>query len=49
MAAVARLEKVNTLVTVGVDTHAEAHVAVALNQTGSRLGTLTVPTTGTGY
>lgn len=36
------------VVTVGVDTHADVHVAVALNQLGRRLGELSVPTTETG-
>src|ERR687886_1199433 len=36
-------------VTIGVDTHAEGHVAVALDHLGRRLGTCTVPTTEPGY
>jgi transposase len=36
-------------VVLGVDTHLDFHVAVALDQLGRRLGTLTVPTTATGY
>ena len=36
-------------VVVGVDTHLDFHVAVALDQLGRRLGTLTVPTTTCGY
>jgi transposase len=36
-------------VVLGVDTHLELHVAVALDQLGRRLGELTVPTTATGY
>ena len=36
-------------VVVGVDTHLDFHVAVALDHLGRRLGTLTVPTTTSGY
>ena len=36
-------------VTIGVDTHAEGHVAVALEHLGRRLGTCTVPTTEASY
>jgi transposase len=36
-------------VTVGVDTHIDQHVAVALDQFGRRLGTRGVPTTPTGF
>ena len=36
-------------VTVGVDTHTEQHVAVALDQFGRRLGTRSVPTTPAGF
>ncbi len=36
-------------VTVGVDTHLDLHVAVALDHLGRRLGELTVPTTEAGY
>jgi transposase len=36
-------------VTVGVDTHAELHVGVALDQFGRRLGTRSVPTTPAGF
>jgi transposase len=35
-------------VTLGVDTHAEVHVAVALDQLGRRLGACTVATTPAG-
>jgi hypothetical protein len=35
--------------TVGIDTHAEAHVTVALDQFGRRLESCTIPTTGAGY
>ncbi len=37
------------VVTIGVDTHAEGHVAVALDQLGRRLGCYTLPTTEPGY
>jgi transposase len=45
------LERSSTAVEVvlGVDTHLDFHVAVALDQLGRRLGTLTVPTTTSGY
>ncbi len=36
-------------VLLGVDTHLDVHVAVALDQLGRRLGELTVPTTTRGY
>jgi transposase len=36
-------------VTVGVDTHLDSHVAVALDHLGRRLGALSVPTTTVGY
>ena len=36
-------------VVVGVDTHLDLHVAVALDELGRRLGELTVPTTTKGY
>jgi transposase len=36
-------------VTVGVDTHAEVHVAAALDHLGRLLGTCSVPTTPAGY
>jgi transposase len=35
-------------VTLGVDTHADVHVGVALDQLGRRLGVCSVPTTGAG-
>jgi transposase len=38
-----------TLVTVGVDTHDEVHVAVALDQLGRRLGQAEIATTEDGY
>jgi transposase len=37
------------LVTVGVDTHADNHVAAALDQLGRELGTLTLSTTTRGF
>src|SRR6187431_3417333 len=36
-------------VTIGVDTHTDQHVGVALNQFGRRLGTRSVPTTPAGF
>ncbi len=36
-------------ITLGVDTHAEQHVAAALDQHGRLLGTREVPTTPAGY
>jgi transposase len=36
-------------ITLGVDTHAEQHVAVALDERGRRLGTCTIPTTSSGF
>jgi transposase len=36
-------------ITVGVDTHADTHVAVALDQLGARLDELHIPTTQAGY
>ncbi len=37
------------LVTLGVDTHADNHVAAALDQLGRQLGTLTIPTSTRGF
>jgi transposase len=37
------------LITVGVDTHKDIHVAVALDGLGRRLGTLSIPTMPAGY
>ncbi len=37
------------VITVGVDTHKDVHVAVALDGLGRRLGTLSVPTSPVGY
>jgi transposase len=36
-------------ITVGVDTHAEVHVAVANDSFGRRLDAISVPTTPAGY
>jgi transposase len=36
-------------ITLGVDTHKDIHVAVALDGLGRRLGTLSIPTTPAGY
>ena len=36
-------------VVLGVDTHLDAHVAVALDELGRRLGVATLPTTEKGY
>jgi transposase len=40
---------VETKITLGVDTHKDTHVAVALDGLGRHLGTLSVPTNTTGY
>jgi transposase len=40
---------VDRIVTVGVDTHSDIHVAVALDQLGRRLGTITIATAPQGY
>lgn len=37
------------LVTVGIDTHVDVHVAVALDQFGRKLDVLSIPTTGHGH
>ena len=37
------------LVTVGVDTHLDSHVAVAVNDLGRRLGEMHLPTNEAGY
>jgi len=39
----------NRIVTVGVETHRDIHVAAALDRLGWRLGTTTIPTTPKGY
>ncbi len=38
-----------TRVIIGVDTHKDQHVAVALNGLGRRIGSTTIPTTAAGY
>ena len=40
---------VETKITLGVDTHKDTHVAVALDGLGRHLGTLSVPTNTAGY
>ncbi len=40
---------IEALVTLGVDTHADVHVGVALDRLGKRLGSKSVPTTEAGY
>ena len=45
----ARADVLEVRVTVGVDTHADVHVGVALDQLGRRLGECSVPTTSAGY
>jgi len=42
-------ERAATEVILGVDTHLDVHVAVALDRLGRRLGELSVPTTAKGY
>jgi hypothetical protein len=42
-------ERAATEVVLGVDTHLDVHVAVALDRLGRRLGELSVPTTVKGY
>jgi hypothetical protein len=42
-------KKAATEVILGVDTHLDVHVAVALDHLGRRLGELSVPTTAKGY
>jgi len=46
---VVRSDALEVSVTVGVDTHLDEHVAVALDHLGRRLDALVVPTSGTGY
>src|SRR5260370_20526233 len=41
--------RIREQVTLGVDTHAELHVAAALDERGRLLGTCTIPTTSTGF
>lgn len=49
MAVTARNDVSEVAVTVGVDTHLDEHVAVALDQLRRRLGVLSVPATGAGH
>jgi transposase len=44
-----RSQPSEVVVTIGADTHAEGHVAVALDHLGRRRGTCTLPTTAPGY
>ena len=43
------LASAEVLITVGVDTHGDVHVAAALDQLGRLLETKSVPTTSSGY
>ena len=43
------MRETQLLVTLGIDTHADAHVAAALDHLGRELGTITVPTTTSGF
>jgi transposase len=45
----ATLAPVRPVVTIGVDTHSDVHVAVALDELGRRLGTISIDTTPNGY
>ncbi|MEV0331053.1 hypothetical protein AB0H63_32075 [Micromonospora echinospora] len=45
----AAIELAEVRVTVGVDTHADVHVAVAIYQHGRLLGTTSVPSTAEGH
>jgi len=40
---------VETKITLGVDTHKDTHVAVALDELGRHMGTLSIPTNTAGY
>jgi hypothetical protein len=42
-------EQLDLQLTIGIDTHADIHVAVALDQFGRRLDTCTIPTTSAGF
>jgi transposase len=42
-------EQLDMQLTIGIDTHADIHVAVALDQFGRRLDTCTIPTTNAGF
>jgi transposase len=46
---VSTMPEPQVLVTLGVDTHADTHVAAALDQLGRHLGTITVATTTRGF
>ncbi|KAB1923341.1 IS110 family transposase, partial [Micromonospora sp. ALFpr18c] len=43
------IELVEVRVTIGVDTHADVHVAAAIDQHGRLLGTTNVPSTAAGH
>ncbi len=43
------IERAEVRVTVGVDTHADVHVAAAIDQHGRLLGTISVPSTAAGH
>ncbi len=45
----ASMPRDGTLITVGVDTHRDTHVAVALDQTGEFLGSIEAAAEGSGY
>jgi len=47
--AVTKIQETDVRLTIGIDTHAEVHVAVALDQMGRRLTTCSIPTTTTGH
>lgn len=49
MTTIGAEQKAATEVIVGVDTHLDVHVAVALDRLGRRLGEVSVPTTAKGY
>jgi transposase len=49
MSSVRCRESTDAEVVLGVDTHLDFHVAVALDDLGRRLGELAVPTTNKGY
>lgn len=44
-----KIQETDVRLTIGIDTHAEVHVAVALDQMGRRLATCSIPTTTTGH
>jgi hypothetical protein len=44
------MSKTNSVkIIIGVDTHKDIHAAVAINEIGARLGTLTIPVRPKGY